>query len=135
MVHIKTTTTKNPQNLSQNFFFFQSISSYLKDCFSRAQSALFCFLSWIPFRAYWRSATAVPNELILREQDGEQHSLFYTLKENNSWSLFLLSIVVKYINKKLAELKWRIDKFTLKVGDYNSHSLAIDETSKENQLG
>ena len=31
----------------------------------------------------------------------------------------------------MEQLKWGIDKSTLKVGDYNPPSLAIDETSRQ----
>ena len=45
--------------------------------FLRAQSASSWSLPWIPFRVYWRSGTAVAEDLILRELNDGQHSLFY----------------------------------------------------------
>ena len=45
--------------------------------FLRAQSTSSWSLSWIPFRVYWRSGTAVAEDLILRKLNDGQHSLFY----------------------------------------------------------
>lgn len=45
--------------------------------FLRAQSASSRSLPWIPFRVYWRSGTAAAKDLILRELNNGQRSLFY----------------------------------------------------------
>lgn len=44
------------------------VSNFLRDLFSKAQSASSC----IPFRVDWQSAPAMANDLVLRKVDGGQ---------------------------------------------------------------
>ena len=47
--------------------------------FPGTQSASSWSSPWIPFKVYYRTVTAVADDLILVELDGGQHSIFYNL--------------------------------------------------------